>query len=109
MAHSLSGRFLTKKKHCSCTQVSHKSPRTLHVFHYWFLALHVLTDGFPTVQPLVPIPSGVQSLNHLFLPPHVFKDSIRTLPDTLHNSKRRRAPFFFHQMKSCSVRPLKCP
>ena len=103
-----SGRSLTKKKKCSCTQVSQKCPRALHVFHYWFLVPHVLTHGFPTVQPLVPIPSGVQSLNHLFLPPHVFKDSIQNLRDTLHNSKQRRAPFFFNQMKCRGVRPPEC-
>ena len=90
-----------KKKKRPCTQDSQKCPRSLHVFHYWFLALHVLTLGFPTVQPLGPNPSRVQSLNHLFsvnhlfLPPHVFKDSIRTLPHTPHNSKHRKAPFFF--------------
>ena len=65
LCHYRARRSLTKKKKCSCTQVSQKCPRTLHVFHHWFLALHVLTHWFPTVQPLVLIPSGVQSLNHL--------------------------------------------
>ena len=63
-------------------------------FHHWFLALNVFIHGFPVAQPLVPIPSWVQFLKYLFLSPHVFKDSIRTLPDTLHNSKRRRSHFF---------------
>ena len=50
-----------------------------------------ICHGFPTAQPLVPISSWVQFLKHLFLPSNVFKGSIRTLPQTLHNSKRRRS------------------
>ena len=40
-----------RKKRCSCTQFFQKSPRALHVSNNWFLALHVFTHGFPTVQP----------------------------------------------------------
>ena len=47
-----------------------------------------------------PLTMGSQLLNHWFpsphgcSPPNVFKDGIRTLPDTLHNSKPRRSHFF---------------
>ena len=63
-------------------------------FHRCFLAMYVFNHGFPVAQQLVPIPSWVQFLKHLFVPPNVFKDGIRTLPNTLHNSKRRRSHFF---------------
>ena len=56
-------------------------------FHHLLLALYVFNHGFPVAQPLVPIPSWVQFLKHLFLPPNVFEEGIRTLHDTLHNSK----------------------
>ena len=70
---------------------SQKSPRVLHVFDHWFLALHAFTHGFPTVQPSVPSPIYVQSFNHLLLTPHVFYDCIPTLSNTLHNSTNIRS------------------
>ena len=80
------GRSLTQKKKVFLYTGFPKTPAGTP-FHHWFLALYVFNHGFPVAQPLVPIPSWVQLLKHLFLPPNVFKDGIQTPPDTLHNSK----------------------
>ena len=83
---SMTRRSLTQKKKVSLYTGFPKTP-TGTPFHRLFLAVYVFNHGFPVAQPLVPIPSWVQFLKHLFLPPNVFGDGIRTLPNTLHNSK----------------------
>ena len=77
---SLTKKRKRKEKKCSGTQVSQKCPRALHVFHYWFLALHASTHWFPTVQPLVPVPSGLQSLNQRGAKSEVAHKGAKCLP-----------------------------
>ena len=46
------GGVHNEKKKCFRTQYSQKSPRVLHVFNHWFLALHVFTQEVPNYSTI---------------------------------------------------------